>query len=129
MLLSYFKKTFMLMLLIPVLGGVTIAQEPAAIAAYLKAGNAKEIAQFFDKRVVIAIDGQSNNYSSQQGEIILKNFLSRFSSRNFSILHKGASQGNAQYMVGNLQTNQGVFRTSIYISSQTIQEIRFEKND
>lgn len=108
---------------------VSIAQDPNAIAASLRAGNAKDIAQHFDKRVVLAIDGQSNNYSSQQGEIILKNFLSRFSTRNFTILHKGTSQGNAQYMVGNLQTNQGTFRTSIYISNQTIQEIRFEKND
>lgn len=129
MLLSHFKKTLTLLLLVMAVSLVSIAQDPNAIAASLRAGNAKDIAQHFDKRVVLAIDGQSNNYSSQQGEIILKNFLSRFSTRNFTILHKGTSQGNAQYMVGNLQTNQGTFRTSIYISNQTIQEIRFEKND
>jgi hypothetical protein len=111
-----------------VMSGMLFAQEPTELAAALKAGNAGKIAEYFDKRVVIDIDGQSNNYSSEQGEVILKNFLTKFSSRNFSTLHKGVSQGNAQYMVGNLQTNQGAYRTSIYINNQKIQEIRFEKD-
>jgi len=128
MLLTHCKKTILSILLLAALSMTLPAQEPAELSAYLKGGNAAAIAEYFDKRVVIEIGGQSNNYSGEQGEVILKNFLSKFSSRNFSTLHKGVSQGNAQYVVGNLQTNQGTYRTSIYINNQKIQEIRFEKD-
>ena len=128
MLLTHCKKTVCSILLFLAMSWMINAQEPAELAAALKAGNAGAIAEYFDKRVVTDIDGQSNNYSSEQGEVILKNFLTKFSTRSFSTLHKGVSQGNSQYMVGNLQTNQGTFRTSIYINNQKIQEIRFEKD-
>ncbi|MEZ5026968.1 MAG: DUF4783 domain-containing protein [Chitinophagales bacterium] len=97
----------------------------------LKSGNANVIAKNFDKRIDITIDENADNYSSTQAEVILKNFLNKFSSRQFQIIHQGTSSGAAQYAIGNLKTNLGAYRTYVYIRKvnniQYIQEIRFEK--
>lgn len=103
----------------------------SSIPAALKTANASAIAKNFDKRVDITIEDNVDNYSSEQAEMILKNFLGKFSSRNFSIVHKGASPDGAQYIIGSLKTNSGNFRTYIYVkksdNANYIQEIRFEK--
>ena len=97
----------------------------------LKNGNANAIAKNFDKRVDITIDDNADNYSSTQAEVILKGFLHKFSSRDFTLVHKGNSNDAAQYAIGNLKTNAGSYRTYIFIkktnNTNYIQEIRFEK--
>lgn len=97
----------------------------------LKSGNASAISKNFDKRVDITIEDNADNYSNVQAEMILKNFLEKFSVRNFSVLHKGTSPDGAQYTIGSLKTNAGTYRTYIYIKKSDginyIQEIRFEK--
>jgi len=103
----------------------------ASVPAALKSGNASAIAKSFDKRVDITIEDNADNYSSVQAEMILKTFLGKFSSRDFSVLHKGTSPDGAQYTIGSLKTNAGSYRTYIYIKKSDgvnyIQEIRFEK--
>lgn len=102
-----------------------------SIQAAIKSANASAIAKNFDKRVDITIDDNADNYSNEQAEMILKNFLGKFSNRDFSIVHKGNSKEGAQFIIGNLKTNTGFFRTYIYIkksgTNNYIQEIRFEK--
>jgi len=59
--------------------------------AALKSGNITAISKNFDKRIDITIDDNSDNYSKDQAEVILKDFLSKFSTRDFTIIHKGSS--------------------------------------
>ncbi len=103
----------------------------SSIPVALKSGNAAAIAKNFDKRVDITIDENADNYSSEQAEMILKSFLSKYSNRDFSVVHKGVSQDGAQYVIGSLKTHSGNFRTYIYVKKSDgvnyIQEIRFEK--
>lgn len=103
----------------------------STIPAALKTANASSIAKNFDKRVDITIDENADNYSREQAEMILKSFLGKFSSRDFSVVHKGNSTDGAQYIIGSLKTNTGNFRTYIYVKKSDgvnyIQEIRFEK--
>ena len=102
----------------------------SSIPSSLKAGNASAIAKNFDKRVDITIDENADNYSSEQAEMILKSFLSKFSYRDFSVVHKGTSPDGAQYIIGSLKTGSGNFRTYIYIKKSAavnyIQELRVE---
>jgi hypothetical protein len=97
----------------------------------IKTANTTAIAKNFEKRVDITIDENSDNYSSEQAEMILKNFFGKFSTRDFSIIHKGNSPDGAQYVIGSLKTNVASYRTYIYIKKSNgvnvIQEIRFEK--
>lgn len=103
----------------------------ATIPSALKTGNAAAIAKNFDKRVDITIDDNGDNYSNVQAEMILKNFLSKYTTRDFTPIHKGTSPDGAQYTIGSFKTNAGNFRTYIYIKKSGgvnyIQEIRFEK--
>ncbi len=111
---------------------ILLAQDiTSTIPSAIKTGNAAAIAKNFDKRVDITIEENADNYSNIQAEMILKSFFGRFSSRDFSVLHKGTSPDGAQYTIGSLKTNAGTFRTYIYIKKSGgvnyIQEIRFEK--
>jgi len=103
----------------------------SSVPAALKTANASAIAKNFDKRVDITIDDNADNYSSEQAEMIIKSFLGKFSSREFSVVHKGSSPDGAQYIIGSLKTNSANFRTYIYVKKSDgvnyIQEIRFEK--
>ena len=93
----------------------------------IKAGNSKD----FDKRVEVKIESSSNNYGADQAEMIVKDFLNKFSSRTFSVIHNGTSGGNAQFFIGSMQTNLGSYRVYIYLKNvmgtNLIQEIRFER--
>ncbi len=103
----------------------------SAMPSAFKSGNTTTFYKNFDKRVDITIDDISDNYSSEQAEMILKNFLGKFSNKDFSVLHKGISPNGAQYVIGNLRTNSSSYRTYIYVKKTNnvnyIQEIRFEK--
>jgi hypothetical protein len=103
----------------------------STIPTAIRSGNAALIAKNFDKRVDITIEDNADNYSSVQAEMIIKNFLGKFTYRDFSIIHKGTSPDGAQYTIGSLKTNAGTYRTYIYIKKSDgvnyIQEIRFEK--
>jgi hypothetical protein len=103
----------------------------SSIPTAIKTANASALARSFDKRVDITIDDISDNYSSQQAEMILRNFLSKFSSRDFSVIHKGTSPDGAQYIIGSLNTNNGSYRSYVYIKKSNgvnyTQEIRFER--
>lgn len=110
----------------------TKAQDVFAVfPAALKSGNTAVLSKNFDKRIDITLDDNSDNYSKDQAEVILRDFLNKFSVREFTIIHKGSSPNGAQYIVGNLKTNKGSYRTYIYVKKTDdvtyIQEIRFEK--
>ena len=96
----------------------------------IKTGNASEVSKFFDNTVEITFPGKSNSYSKSQAELVLRDFFSKNPTKNFQILHKSDNEGS-QYCIGNLETINGVFRTTIYLKQkgekQVVQELRFEK--
>lgn len=101
------------------------------VATAIHTGNANQLSNYFDKVVEITLNGKSNTYSSSQAEVILKDFFHTSGIRSFKIVHKGANSGS-EFCIGNLQTQYGIFRTTIYLKTraqkQMIQEIRFEEN-
>ena len=112
-----------------VLSSFTIAGNIDEIITALKAGNAAQIAKYFDNTVEIALPDKSNSYSKSQGEMILKDFFSNSPVKSFEVLHKGENSGS-QYFIGTLVTANGTYRTTIFMKQkgdkQTLQEIRFE---
>lgn len=94
-------------------------------------GNANQLSNYFDKVVEITLHDRSNTYSSSQAEVILKDFFHSYGVKSFKIVHKGSNNG-AEFCIGNLQTNFGVYRTTIYMKTrsqkQILQEIRFEED-
>ena len=119
-----------LFLLLPVIIASNItANNLDAVLNSLKKGNSSGIARFFDNRVDISLPNKTDNYSKNQGELILKEFFNNNPVRNFELKHKGEIKG-AQFCIGSLQTTNGIFRTKIYMrkkgNADVIQEIAFE---
>ena len=96
----------------------------------IKKGNASQLSKFFDNTIEITVADKKNTYSKSQGELVLKDFFSNSSVKDFSIIHKGDNSG-AQFIIGTLQTNNGEYRTTIYMmqkgNKNLLQELRFEK--
>lgn len=96
----------------------------------IKAGNAEQVALYFDNTVEISMPDKSNSYSKPQAEIILKDFFYSNPVRGFEVIHKGQNAGS-QFCIGSLITKTGTFRTTIFMKqkgdNQVLQELRFEK--
>ncbi|MEO6453389.1 MAG: DUF4783 domain-containing protein [Ginsengibacter sp.] len=96
----------------------------------LKTGNASQLSKYFDNTIDITLADKTNSYSKSQAELVLKDFFNTNSVINFQVIHTGDNAG-AQYLIGNLETKKGTYRTTIYIKQkadkQVLQELRFAK--
>ncbi len=96
----------------------------------IKSGNANEVARYFDNIVEITLPEKSNSYSKSQAELVLRNFFNTNGVKKFDVIHKSENSGS-QYCIGNLTTNNGLFRTTIYMKQKgnkdVVQELRFER--
>jgi antitoxin component YwqK of YwqJK toxin-antitoxin module len=96
----------------------------------IKSGNSAEVSKYFDNTVEITLPEKSNSYSKSQAELVLRDFFATNGVKDFEILHKSDTPGS-QYCIGNLQTNNGTFRTTIFMKQkgdkELVQELRFEK--
>jgi hypothetical protein len=99
------------------------------VTTAINAGNAAQLAKYFDGRIDITFQQKTNSYSRNQAEFVLKDFFEENGVKSFKVLHKGATDG-AEFCIGNLQTQNGIFKTSVYMKMRTphqvLQEIRFE---
>jgi len=105
---------------------------PQSMMDALKSGNAVELSKFFNTSIELAIPGQTDIYSSQQAELIVKDFFAKHVPTNFVILHKGGKEGS-QYAIGNLTTSTGNFRVTLLIKQREnkpyIHQLRFEEEN
>jgi antitoxin component YwqK of YwqJK toxin-antitoxin module len=96
----------------------------------IKSGNSAEVSKYFDNTVEITLPEKSNSYSKSQAELVLRDFFASNAVKDFEVLHKSETPGS-QYCIGNLQTSNGIFRTTIFMKQkgdkELVQELRFEK--
>jgi hypothetical protein len=133
-----FKQTLLLVLLIlplsvPAAAKATASGEiPQAIFDALKAGNSIQLSRYFNTSIELAIPEKEDIYSSQQAELIIKDFFSKHVPSNFTVLHKGGKDGS-QYAIGNLTTSNGNFRVTLLIKIRDnkpyIHQLRFEQEN
>jgi hypothetical protein len=102
------------------------------IGSAIRSGDARLIARYFNSNVDLTIFNQEEVYSKAQAEMVLKDFFSKNSPKNFTIIHKGVSKEGARYAIGTLTTSQGQnIRTYFFVKdiggSSYIQELRFER--
>ncbi len=156
LLLYYFKNTFyfdmsmiktvlkinsvkqaLLLLLLMLPKQVTINASapgdiPQPVIEALKTGNSVMLSKYFNTSIELAIPGQEDIFSSQQAELIVKNFFAKHVPTNFVILHKGGKEGS-QYAIGNLTTSTGNYRVTLLIKQSEnkpyIHQLRFEEEN
>lgn len=96
----------------------------------IKNGSASRLSKYFDNTIEITITDKSNTYSKSQAELVLKDFFENNVVKDFEVLYKGDNT-TAGFIVGTLQTRNGVYKTTIYLkqkgTKQLLQELKFEK--
>jgi hypothetical protein len=124
------------LLLVLLMSNVSWISEPPGltenIAAAIKAGNSRELAQYFGPTIEIILPGIDGAFSKAQAEMIMKDFFSKSAPVSFSVNQKGNSAGGAQFMIGTYKSK--TEKLNVYIlmkpvSSQLlIQQIHFESD-
>lgn len=131
MIKNFKMKTMLLMLVVPVMIMATYVDDLTGIAAAIKAGNSKTLAEYFDNTVELKVLNKEGAYSKSQAEAIVKDFFAKNPPKNFAFKFDGPSGGNgAHYAIGTLTTDAGKFRTYVYMKKKAdkfyIQELSFE---
>jgi len=127
------KKFFILMIILLPLSGLMTAQEeskiPAGISIAFRSGNAAGLSEYLNSTVEILLLDKEDFYSKSIAESILKDFFSRFHTREFTVRHQGA-KNDAQYAIANLVTDKGSYRVYFLLKkvdgTPLIHQIRIE---
>ena len=77
------KQFFTLLTIGTLLSSFSIFSSIDEVIAAMKAGNAAEIARFFDNTVEINMPDKSNSYSRSQAELVLKDFFNSNCGKKF----------------------------------------------
>ncbi len=105
---------------------------PAGIAIAFRTGSASGLSEYLNKTVELVLPGKEDFYSKSVAETILKDFFTRYRSREFVIRHQGA-RGDAQYAIANLETDKGKFRVYFLLKkvdgNPLIHQIRIEDDN
>lgn len=124
------KQIFTLLTLGTLLSSFTFFSSIDDVIAAMKAGNATEIARFFDNTVEINTPDKLGSYGKSQAELVLKDFFSTNTVKGFALEHKGENSGS-QYCIGALTTKTGIYRTTVFMKlkgdKQLVQTITFER--
>jgi len=112
--------------------GNVSGQIPDDIILGLKSGNAKVLAGYFNENVELAVLDNDNVYSKSQAKQIVDNFFNTFTPESFTLIHQGGKEG-AKYVIGQLKTNNGIFRVSFLLKQRGekdyIHQLRIEKQN
>jgi hypothetical protein len=87
---------------------------PAGISLAIKSGNAAELSKYMNSTVQLLLLDKEDFYKKNVAETILKDFFNEYRSKDFIIRHQGAKT-DAQYAIGNLETEKGTFRVYILL--------------
>jgi hypothetical protein len=102
------------------------------INSSMKSGNYKTIASYFNTSVELNIPGADGLYSKAQAELLMKEFFTKNTPKNFTVKHDGVSQDGSKYSIGTLETSSGSYRTYYYLKNNSgtflIKELRIEKD-
>ncbi len=107
-------------------------QSISKITRALGSGDASSLGNYFDRTVDLAVVDREDTYSRAEAIAVVEKFFRTHPPRSFAQVHQGVSRTkDAQYCIGNLSTDSGVFRVYIYLKSSggqnLIQELRFDE--
>lgn len=100
------------------------------IKTHLSSGDADKISAYFSTSVQMSLPDSKGLYSKSQAKIVLQKFFTQNKAKSASIVHKGESGGGANYVIYNLDTENGSFRVQIFMKSTEsgkIHEIKIKR--
>lgn len=131
------KITFRFLLLLCVLTSTSMlvrSEVPEGIVTAFKAGNAKDLAKYFNNTIELVIFDKEGIYSKPQAEQILKDFFAKnpLTKDGFRLIHEVGKEAS-KYAIGNLYTSKGVYRISFLIkivnNAPLIDQLRIEEQN
>ena len=87
------------------------------IASAIRTSNPKNISKYFIDNIEMKIIDKEQVYSKQQAEMILKDFFGKHPVKKFTIAHKSEPKNGSQYVIGQLETSKGKYRTFFLIKT------------
>lgn len=93
------------------------AQIPADIVNSLQKGDDSKLASYFNENVELEVLARKDVYSKAQARLIVAEFFKANKPMQFSIIHRD-KKDEAQYAVGNLKTNTGVYRVYFLLKTR-----------
>jgi hypothetical protein len=131
----YFK---LIALILPALClvGLTSYSGPEETAAQIntamQAGNATEVAKYFNAMVDLTLPSYDDTYSKTQAGQILKDFFSQNPVKSFKVTRQGSSPDGSQFTIGSLETGKKVYRVYFILKSVNgqylIQQLQVQEN-
>lgn len=126
------KKIFTLCLfsLVIILSGFSQASTIDGAISALQSGSAADLSKYFDSNVELTLPEKSDSYSKAQAQIILRDFFANNGVKGFEVKHKSENDQRGAYFIGNLNSNSGKYRTTVYMRTrgdrQVVNQIRFQ---
>lgn len=101
------------------------------ISRYLQAGDCEKLSAWFADNLELDILGAVSNCSRNQGKLIVKDFFTDYTPKQFSIVHKGI-KAPMNYAVGLLDAGGERFRVIIYVKTtgqySCIEQLKVERD-
>lgn len=101
------------------------------ISKYLQAGDCEKLSAWFADNLELDILGTVSNCSRNQGKLIIKDFFTDYTPKQFSIVHKGV-KSPMNYAVGLLNAGGERFRVIIYVKTtgqySCIEQLKVERD-
>lgn len=122
-------KIVVLMLVMTV--GVATGQDIfAPMKTAIKAGDSDQLSKHFNQNLDVTIEGNLNTFSKTQAVFALGEFFKAHPPIDFTIMHKGSSQGGLQYAIGKYASDNSytvLIRVKETGNTMLIHEISFVK--
>lgn len=100
---------------------------PTEIVTAFQEGNSNKLSNYFNSTVELSVLSNNNVYSKQQATAIMDDFFKKNPVQSYQTIHNG-TKDSASFFIGTLKTNNDTYRVSILVRSNTIQQLRIEKN-
>ena len=108
--------------MLPDLGATSVASLVQGIGS----GDMEVLMRFLSPEFKLAVPDSS--YRTPDASKALQEFYRENKPLSFEELHRGASKtGDGQYLVGNLRTDNGLFRTNIVLRKGQVVELKFSR--
>jgi Domain of unknown function (DUF4783) len=103
----------------------------APMKTAIKAGSSEQLSKHFSQNLDVNIEGNMNTFSKTQAVFAIDEFFKAHPPTEFTIVHKGASQGGLQFAIGKYLSNKDSYSVLIRVKeageARLIHEISFVK--
>lgn len=123
---NYFVKAILLLgilifsadLLLAQSRGIEARKEMNEAEGFLKQGDARNLARYFNETIEINIEGKKQNYSRTQAEFVIKDFFSKNPPipESFESYHRGQSAG-LSYSIVKYASSNGNYRVFLKVKT------------